>query len=368
MEELKTLGLSLAIAALVLMATSFHAALAANATSAANSTIGVNATAGLNATAANVTQLANATVIYVTTPSGTIHLVYTSNGTHLVINYNKKVITVNLKTVIYNATTAYYVHVVGHAVGAFNSTYVSQVLSQLAAALKSGNATAALSLLKQLGGYIAASNATKKAEVNIMITAKYLNATRPNATYLKAKVEYEIDRKLSALNGTRNELEVKAFVSNMSYLASFLTSLSKELQPYDPATAAELAKTAAYLANITTTVEELEIKLANGTSIEVHKTGHGYKVEVQVGGDHEEHGDHHGAKEADHEEHGATGAPSSGSSKGANHGHDEDVGASGKSADNDHGKNKVDHHDDHEESNATNTSSGSSSSPEQDED
>lgn len=297
MKELKTLAMSLAIAVLALMAAGLHTALAANATTT-NSTSGVNATVSyagnLTAPAANVTQTANATVVYVTTPSGTIHLVYVSNGTHLVINYNKNVITVNLKTVVYNATTAYYIHVVGHAIGAFNSTYVSQILSQIANALKSGNTTTALSLLKQLGGYIASSNATKKAEVNIMVTAKSLNATRPNATYLKAKVEYEVDKKLAALNGTRNELEVKAFAGNMSQLASFLMSVSKELQPYDPATAAELAKAAAYLANITTTIKELEVKLANGTSIEVHKTGRGYKIEVQIGG--EEHGDHQKAK------------------------------------------------------------------------
>ena len=353
MRELKTLGLSLLVAVLALMLAGPHGVLAANATATANTTT-VNATAA-NATAvanvnatgvtavANVTQLPNATEVYVVTPSGTIHLVYISNGTQIVINYNKKVITANIKTVIYNATTAYYIHVVGHAIGAFNSTYVSQILSQLATALKSGNTTAALSLLKQLGNYVATSNATKRAEVNIMVMAKSLNATKPNATYFRAKIEYEIERKLAAVNGTSNELEVEAFVRNMSQLTSFLALVSKELQPYDPAAAAELAKTAAYLANLTATVKEFEIKLANGTSIEIHKTGHGYKIEVQVGGNHEGHGDHHKAKETDHGE----------QNKG--------VGAGGKSANNDHGKNKVGH-DDHEEGKATSAPSGGSSS------
>ena len=297
-------------AALALLAVAIHAApanaTAVNATQTNATQIGANATQAVNATgpAANATQLPNATEVYVVTPSGTIHLVYASNGTRLVINYNRNVITVNLKTAIYNGTTAYYIHAVGHALGAFNSTYMSQVLSQIAAALKGGNTTQALSLLKQLAGYVASSNATKEAELNIMLAAKSLNATMPNATYLTAKLEYEVERNLGRVNGTSNELEVKAAASNLSQIAAFLNAVASQVAQYSPADAAQLRQAAALLANLTVQFKETEIALANGTHIEIHKTAYGYKVEVQIGGEHHEseHHEKHGGKAEHHED------------------------------------------------------------------
>ncbi|MGC8995006.1 MAG: hypothetical protein ACP5J0_06330, partial [Pyrobaculum sp.] len=235
---------------------------------------GLSAAATTNSTAA----VSNGTV-YVVTPSGTIHIVYKTNGTMLVLNYNNKTINVNLKTVVYNGTTAYYIHVVGHAVGQFNA---SSLVKQIYEALKAGNTTKAMQLLKQLAQYVATNNATKKAELNIMVTAKALNSTAPNATALKAKIEYEIERRAKALNGTSSELEVKAHVRDLAQMATFLRQVAKQIEPIDPQTAAQLTKAAAYLANLTSTLKKAELYLGNGTYIEIKKTGQGYKVEVEV--------------------------------------------------------------------------------------
>ncbi|MCU7786864.1 hypothetical protein ODS41_02835 [Pyrobaculum sp. 3827-6] len=248
---------------------------------------GLSAAATTNSTTTNSTAAVSNGTVYVVTPSGTIHIVYKTNGTMLVLNYNNKTINVNLKTVVYNGTTAYYIHVVGHAVGQFNA---SSLVKQIYEALKAGNNTKAMQLLKQLAQYVATNNATKKAELNIMVTAKALNSTAPNATALKAKIEYEIERKAKALNGTSSELEVKAHVRDLAQMATYLRQVAKQIEPIDPQTAAQLTKAAAYLANFTSTLKEVELHLGNGTYIEIKKTGQGYKVEVEVkkGNDHKD--------------------------------------------------------------------------------
>ncbi|MEM0484779.1 MAG: hypothetical protein QW434_08815 [Pyrobaculum sp.] len=232
------------------------------------------ASAATNSTTVNAT--------YVVTPSGTIHIVYKTNGTELVLNFNNKTITANLKTVYYNGTTAYYIHVVGSVVGRYNATYVSQLLNQLYNSLKAGNKTQAFALLQQLAKYVSESNATKRAELNIMITARAINSTAPNATILKAKVEYEIERRARIMNGSSSELEVKAHVRDLSALAAFLSQLAKRIEPLDPTAASQLAKAAAYIANFTESVREAEIKLGNGTVLEIKKTGRGYRVEIEI--------------------------------------------------------------------------------------
>lgn len=232
------------------------------------------ASAATNSTTVNAT--------YVVTPSGTIHIVYKTNGTELVLNFNNKTITANLKTVYYNGTTAYYIHVVGSVVGRYNATYVSQLLNQLYNSLKAGNKTQAFALLQQLAKYVSESNATKRAKLNIMITARAINSTAPNATILKAKVEYEIERRARIMNGSSSELEVKAHVRDLSALAAFLSQLAKRIEPLDPTAASQLAKAAAYIANFTESVREAEIKLGNGTVLEIKKTGRGYRVEIEI--------------------------------------------------------------------------------------
>lgn len=235
------------------------------------------ASAATNSTTVNAT--------YVVTPSGTIHIVYKTNGTELVLNFNNKTITANLKTVYYNGTTAYYIHVVGSVVGRYNATYVSQLLNQLYNSLKAGNKTQAFALLQQLAKYVSESNATKRAELNIMITARAINSTAPNATILKAKVEYEIERRARIMNGSSSELEVKAHVRDLSALAAFLSQLAKRIEPLDPTAASQLAKAAAYIANFTESVREAKIKLGNGTVLEIKKTGRGYRVEIEIESD-----------------------------------------------------------------------------------
>jgi len=237
------------------------------------------ASAATNSTTVNAT--------YVVTPSGTIHIVYKTNGTELVLYFNNKTITANLKTVYYNGTTAYYIHVVGSVVGRYNATYVSQLLNQLYNSLKAGNKTQAFALLQQLAKYVSESNATKRAELNIMITARAINSTAPNATILKAKVEYEIERRARIMNGSSSELEVKAHVRDLSALAAFLSQLAKRIEPLDPTAASQLAKAAAYIANFTESVREAEIKLGNGTVLEIKKTGRGYRVEIEIESDEE---------------------------------------------------------------------------------
>ncbi|AET32366.1 hypothetical protein [Pyrobaculum ferrireducens] len=240
---------------------------------------GLSAAATTNSTTTNSTATVSNGTVYVVTPSGTIHIVYKTNGTMLVLNYNNKTINVNLKTVVYNGTTAYYIHVVGHAVGQFNA---SSSVKQIYEALKAGNTTKAMQLLKQLAQYVATNNATKKAELNVMVAAKALNGTSPNATALKAKIEYEIERRAKALNGTSSELEVKAHVRDLAQMATFLRQVAKQIEPIDPQTAAQLTKAAAYVANLTSTLKKAELYLGNGTYIEIKKTGQGYAVEVEV--------------------------------------------------------------------------------------
>lgn len=170
----------------------------------------------------------------------------------------------------------------GSVVGRYNATYVSQLLNQLYNSLKAGNKTQAFALLQQLAKYVSESNATKRAKLNIMITARAINSTAPNATILKAKVEYEIERRARIMNGSSSELEVKAHVRDLSALAAFLSQLVKRIEPLDPTAASQLAKAAAYIANFTESVREAEIKLGNGTVLEIKKTGRGYRVEIEI--------------------------------------------------------------------------------------
>lgn len=257
------------------------------------------AAAATNSTAT----VANGTV-YVVTPSGTMHIVYKTNGTVLVLNYNNRTVNVNLKTVVYNGTTAYYIHVVGHAVGKFNA---SDQVRQIYDALKTGNTTEAFQLLKQLALYVATDNATEQAKLNLMVAARVLNGTTPNATALKAKVEYELERRARSLNGTSSELEIRAHVRDLAQVVTFLRQVAKQIEPLDQQTAAQLTNVAAYLTNFTSTLKEVELHLGNGTYIEIKKTRDSYKIEVEIkkGKDHkDDHDKKDEAKEGRHEDKG----------------------------------------------------------------
>lgn len=318
-----------AAALLALLAVAAHPSAAANAAKVNATTNAINATAVKNATsAANVTA-SNATAVYITTPSGNIHLVYVSNNTMLVINYNhNKVLTVNLKTTVIYNNTVYYIHLVGRALGSYNATYISALLSQVARDLSAGNQTAAISALKKLASYVVTSNATKEAEAHLMITAKSLNSTKPNATYLKLRLEYEVERQLKKVNYTDNELEIKAVASDLKQLSTVLRAIAAQLSQIG-INASDLDKAASALANLSTTLKEVELKLGNGTVVEVHRVGHGYKVEVQIGGDHEHKGGHHDKSKSDEDSSSVGQAPSGGGQKAK--GGDEEHGSSSSS-------------------------------------
>ncbi|ABP51326.1 MULTISPECIES: hypothetical protein [Pyrobaculum] len=223
-----------------------------------------------------------ANVTYVVTPSGNIHITYSDTGTFLVINFNNnKVLTINAKLNITNATDMYYIHLVGKAVGPYsNSTYAQ--IAQLLARLRNATGQEALSVLRQLGALLATSNETKELKANIMVVAKALNSTGYNATWLKAKIEYEMERKLVKINGSKvyapeTELEIKGYARDMAKLASVLRALASRIAPYDNKTASDLLYLSQNIANIT---GKLEI-VRNGTVIKVERKGDKFKIEIE---------------------------------------------------------------------------------------
>ncbi|MEM0463827.1 hypothetical protein [Pyrobaculum sp.] len=223
-----------------------------------------------------------ANVTYVVTPSGNIHITYSDTGTFLVINFNNnKVLTINAKLNITNATDMYYIHLVGKAVGPYsNSTYAQ--IAQLLARLRNATGQEALSVLRQLGALLATSNETKELKANITVVAKALNSTGYNATWLKAKIEYEMERKLVKINGSKvyapeTELEIKGYARDMAKLASVLRALASRIAPYDNKTASDLLYLSQNIANIT---GKLEI-VRNGTVIKVERKGDKFKIEIE---------------------------------------------------------------------------------------
>jgi len=234
-----------------------------------------------------------ANVTYVVTPSGNIHITYQDNGTFIVINFNNnKTLTINAKLNITNATDLYYIHVVGKAVGIYNATAVKALLSTL----KNATRAQALETLRQLAYTLATSNSTKELNVKAFITARSLNATY-NATWLRMRVEYEFEKRLGKLNGTRvtteNELEIKGYAANAQKLAEVLRALARQLAPVDNATASALLQ-------ISNTINGTAVSLKavqNGTEIKVVYKNGKFEIEIERGGD----------KNHEHEEKGAAG-------------------------------------------------------------
>jgi len=74
-------------------------------------------------------------------------------------------------------------HVVGMAKGQFDNATISRLLSFLN---QTKNPDALIAAFKTLID----TNQTKKLKVRAMSTGKSPNATAPNATYLKMKIEY----------------------------------------------------------------------------------------------------------------------------------------------------------------------------------
>lgn len=169
-----------------------------------------------------------ANMTYVTTPSGKIHITYVDNGTYIVVNINDKVITANIKLNVTVAGEQYYLHVVGLAKGYFDNATISKLASLLN---QTKSPDALLAALKILADY----NQTKELRVKAMLSARAINASAPNATYLKAKIEYELERRLSRLNKTltaEDEWEIKIMFTAGNPLT--VTSLGAYLMVSNP--------------------------------------------------------------------------------------------------------------------------------------
>ncbi len=171
-----------------------------------------------------------ANVTYVTTPSGKIHITYVDNGTYIVVNINNnKVITANIKLNVTVGGEQYYLHVVGLAKGYFDNATINKLVSLLN---QSKSPEVLLSAFKTLVDY----NKTKELEVKAMLTPRAINASAPNATYLKMKIEYELERRLSKLSKTltaEDEWEIKIMTRDLNKTADLLAAIAARLQRYN---------------------------------------------------------------------------------------------------------------------------------------
>jgi hypothetical protein len=220
-----------------------------------------------------------ANVTYVTTPSGKIHITYVDNGTYIVVNINNnKVITANIKLNVTVGGEQYYLHVVGFAKGYFDNATINKLVSLLN---QSKSPEVLLSAFKTLVDY----NKTKELEVKAMLTPRAINASAPNATYLKMKIEYELERRLSKLNKTlttKDEWEIKIMTRDLNKTADLLAAIAARLQRYNISDAQTLLYVAQRIKEITPNLKKLELYL-NGTAVEIKFDKNTYKIEIEKG-------------------------------------------------------------------------------------
>jgi hypothetical protein len=220
-----------------------------------------------------------ANVTYVTTPSGKIHITYVDNGTYIVVNINNnKVITANIKLNVTVGGEQYYLHVVGFAKGYFDNATINKLVSLLN---QSKSPEVLLSAFKTLVDY----NKTKELEVKAMLTPRAINASAPNATYLKMKIEYELERRLSKLNKTlttEDEWEIKIMTRDLNKTADLLAAIAARLQRYNISDAQTLLYVAQRIKEITPNLKKLELYL-NGTAVEIKFDKNTYKIEIEKG-------------------------------------------------------------------------------------
>jgi hypothetical protein len=218
-----------------------------------------------------------ANVTYVTTPSGKIHITYVDNGTYIVVNINNnKVITANIKLNVTVGGEQYYLHVVGLAKGYFDNATINKLVSLLN---QSKSPEVLLSAFKTLVDY----NKTKELKVKVMLTPRAINASAPNATYLKMKIEYELERRLSKLNKTlttKDEWEIKIMTRNLNKTADLLAAIAARLQRYNISDAQTLLYVAQRIKEITPNLKKLELYL-NGTEVEIKFDKNTYKIEIE---------------------------------------------------------------------------------------
>jgi hypothetical protein len=220
-----------------------------------------------------------ANVTYVTTPSGKIHITYVDNGTYIVVNINNnKVITANIKLNVTVGGEQYYLHVVGLAKGYFDNATINKLVSLLN---QSKSPEVLLSAFKTLVDY----NKTKELKVKAMLTPRAINASAPNATYLKMKIEYELERRLSKLNKTlttEDEWEIKIMTRDLNKTADLLAAIAARLQRYNISDAQTLLYVAQRIKDITPNLKKLELYL-NGTAVEIKFDKNTYKIEIEKG-------------------------------------------------------------------------------------
>jgi hypothetical protein len=218
-----------------------------------------------------------ANVTYVTTPSGKIHITYVDNGTYIVVNINNnKVITANIKLNVTVGDEQYLLHVVGLAKGYFDNATINKLVSLLN---QSKSPEVLLSAFKTLVDY----NKTKELKVKAMLTARAINASAPNATYLKMKIEYELERRLSKLNKTlttEDEWEIKMMTRDLNKTADLLAAIAARLQRYNISDAQTLLYVAQRIKEITPNLKKLELYL-NGTAVEIKFDKNTYKIEIE---------------------------------------------------------------------------------------
>jgi len=218
-----------------------------------------------------------ANVTYVTTPSGKIHITYVDNGTYIVVNINNnKVITANIKLNVTVGGEQYYLHVVGLAKGYFDNATINKLVSLLN---QSKSPEVLFSAFKTLVDY----NKTKELKVKAMLTARAINASAPNATYLKMKIEYELERRLSKLNKTlttEDEWEIKIMTRDLNKTADLLAAIAARLQRYNISDAQTLLYVAQRIKDITPNLKKLELYL-NGTEVEIKFDKNTYKIEIE---------------------------------------------------------------------------------------
>jgi hypothetical protein len=218
-----------------------------------------------------------ANVTYVTTPSGKIHITYVDNGTYIVVNINNnKVITANIKLNVTVGGEQYYLHVVGRAKGYFDNATINKLVSLLN---QSKSPEVLLSAFKTLVDY----NKTKELKVKAMLTPRALNASAPNATYLKMKIGYELERRLSKLNKTlttKDKWEIKIMTRDLNKTADLLTAIAARLQRYNISDAQTLLYVAQRIKEITPNLKKLELYL-NGTEVEIKFDKNTYKIKIE---------------------------------------------------------------------------------------
>jgi hypothetical protein len=229
----------------------------------------------------------------VATPSGNIHITYVDNGTLVVVNINNnKVITVNIKMNVTVGNEQYFLHVVGKAKGQFDNATISRLLSLLN---KTKDPDALIAAFKGLID----TNQTKKLEVKAMLTGRSPNATAPNATYLKMKIEYELERRLSKLNKTltaEDEYEIKIITRDLNKTADLLTAMAARLAKYNISDANTLMYIAQRLKQITPDIKKLELYI-NGTEVKIKFNKNTYTIEIEK--------ENKKGKDSEHEEKGS---------------------------------------------------------------